>query len=128
VRPSGTAEVGWHEVELNDAGLADPVVGVLPEHVDAFQWHYYTFDLPPQAELLASSPAAGQAYRIDEQAWGIQFHAEVTREMVETWLVAGEQELPKPIDEVRSDTDRLLGAWNRQGRALCEAFLTHAAR
>jgi GMP synthase (glutamine-hydrolysing) len=128
VHPARTAEVGWHEVELNETGRTDPVLGVLPERVDAFQWHYYTFDLPPAADLLASSPAAGQAYRIDDHAWGIQFHAEVTREMVETWLVEGEGELPKPIDEVRADTDRLLGAWNRHGRALCEAFLAEASR
>src|SRR5262245_31156225 len=51
VRPAVTAEVGWHAVELNDAGRADPVVGVLPGRVDAFQWHYYTFDLPPNAAL-----------------------------------------------------------------------------
>ena len=53
VGPVETAEVGWHEVALNDAGRLDPVLGVLPDRVDAFQWHYYTFELPPGAELLA---------------------------------------------------------------------------
>jgi GMP synthase-like glutamine amidotransferase len=127
VGPATAAEVGWHTVELNDAGRVDPVVGVLPERVDAFQWHYYTFELPPGGTLLATSTAARQAYRIADHAWGVQFHAEVTRDMVETWLVEGERELPKPRAEVTRETQRLLGPWNRHGRALCEAFLDLAA-
>ena len=49
VGPAATSEVGWHEVTVNDTGLADPVLGVLPAHVDAFQWHYYGFELPAGA-------------------------------------------------------------------------------
>ena len=123
VMPAKTAEIGWHAVTLNDAGRADPVVGVLPETVAAFQWHYYTFELPAGAELLAQSDAALQAYRLGECTWGIQFHAEVTRHMLDRWFVEGAAELPKPADEVRAETDALLGAWNEHGRRLCGAFL-----
>ncbi len=128
IGPARAAEVGWCSVEILDDGLADPVLGVLPPRVDAFQWHYYTFEVPAGATLLASSDAANQAYRIADHAWAIQFHAEVTRAMVETWLVDGERELPRPIDEMRAETERLIGPWNRHGRALCEAFLDGAAR
>jgi GMP synthase-like glutamine amidotransferase len=128
VGPAEAAEVGWFEVELTAEGAADPVLGALPRRIDAFEWHYYTFELPPGATLLAASAAARQAYRLGDHAWGIQFHAEVTREMLDTWLVEGEQELPLPAAELRAQTDRLLGTWNRQGRALCEAFLGQAAR
>ena len=127
VGPARAPEVGWHRVKLTEAGRADPVIGVLPGHVEAFQWHYYTFDLPADGVLLASSATANQAYRIGDRTWGIQFHAEVTRQMVETWLVEGERELPKPAGELRDETDRLLGRWNQHGRALCEAFLAAAA-
>lgn len=128
IGPARAAEVGWCSVEILDDGLADPVLGVLPPRVDAFQWHYYTFDVPAGATLLASSEAANQAYRIADHAWAIQFHAEVTRAMVEAWLVDGERELPKSIGEVRAETERLIGPWNRHGRALCEAFLDVASR
>ncbi|RDI75973.1 GMP synthase - Glutamine amidotransferase [Gaiella occulta] len=127
VGPAEVAEVGWHEVELNDAGVGDPVVGVLPRRLDAFQWHYYTFELPPGATLLARSRAARQAYRLGERTWGIQFHAEVTRRMLDSWFVDGAAELPKPADEVRRETDALLGTWNEHGRRLCGAFLDYAA-
>jgi GMP synthase (glutamine-hydrolysing) len=128
VGPAATAEVGWFPVELTDAGRADPVLGTLPRRVEAFEWHYYTFEVPTAGTLLATSDAASQAYRIDDHAWGIQFHAEVTREMLENWFVTGEPELPRPIADLRAETDRLIGPWNRHGRALCEAFLETAAR
>jgi GMP synthase (glutamine-hydrolysing) len=127
VGPAPAAEIGWFPVELNEAGRADPVLGALPGRVEAFEWHYYTFDLPEGATLLASSAEASQAYRLGDHVWAIQFHAEVTREMVETWLVEGERELPRPVDELRAETDRLIAPWNRHGRALCEAFLAQAA-
>jgi GMP synthase (glutamine-hydrolysing) len=127
VGPAARAEVGWHPVQLNDAGRADPVIGVLPDRVDAFQWHYYTFELPAGAELLAETDAARQAYRLGERTWGIQFHAEVTRHMLNRWFVEGAAELPDPA-AVRDETDTFLGGWNEHGRRLCGAFLDLAAR
>ncbi|MCZ7588833.1 MAG: type 1 glutamine amidotransferase [Gaiella sp.] len=128
VGPAEQPEVGWFSVELNDEGTADPVLGVVPRRVEAFQWHHYTFALPEGAVELASSAAAKQAYRLGERAWGIQFHAEVDRRMLDSWLREGASELPKPIAQVRDDTDRHLRAWNAHGRALCHAFLDEAGR
>jgi len=123
---AASAEVGWHAVHLTDAGRDDPVVGVLPERLDAFQWHYYGFELPDGAELLADNDAARQAYRLGERTWGVQFHPEVTRHMLDYWFVAGENELPDP-ERVKRETDAHLADWNAHGRRLCEAFLEYAA-
>jgi GMP synthase (glutamine-hydrolysing) len=124
--PAASAEVGWFPVELNDDGAADPVIGALPRQVDAFQWHYYTFELPEGAVELARSDAVRQAFRLGDRAWGIQFHAEVDGRMLDRWFVEGAGELPKPIEEIRAETDRLLGGWNDHGRALSGAFLDRA--
>ena len=128
VGPAEQPEVGWFRVEFNDEGAVDPVLGVLPREVDAFQWHYYTFALPDGAVELAASEAAKQAYRLGGRAWGIQFHAEVSRRMLDSWFVDGAAELPKPIAEVREETERHLRSWNEQGGALCNAFLDEALR
>jgi len=128
VGPAERPEVGWYTVELSDDGARDPVVGVLPPRVDAFQWHYYTFELPDGAVQLAANANARQAYRLGDRAWAIQFHAEVERHMLDRWFVEGADELPKPRDELEAETDRLLGGWNAHGRALCGAFLDEAAR
>ena len=43
--------------------------------------------LPPGAVELARTPACVQAFRIEgKPAWGLQFHAEVTRENLWSWL------------------------------------------
>ena len=127
VGPAASAEVGWHQVELTAAAKDDPVLGGLPERAHAFQWHYYTYELPEGAVQLATSPACRQAFRLGTTAWGIQFHAEVTRQMLDSWLVEGEHELQRPLDEVRRETDAHLGAWNGHGRTICNAFLDVAA-
>jgi GMP synthase (glutamine-hydrolysing) len=126
VGPANDAEVGWYEVSLDDG--QDPVLDALPPRFQAFQWHYYTFELPPGAVQLASSEVARQAYRLGDRVWGIQFHAEVDRHMLDHWLREGREELPKPVEEIRAEVDRYLPTWNEQGRALCDAFLDEAAR
>ena len=126
VGPAEQAEVGWFTVSLDAAD--DPVLGVLPTRVEAFQWHYYTFEPPTGAVELGTSERARQAYRLGDRTWAIQFHAEVERHMLDRWFVEGEEELPKPLAEIRAETDRKLETWNRQGRAVCGAFLDEAAR
>ena len=82
---------------------------------------------PGGAELLAENDAARQAYRLGERTWGVQFHPEVTRHMLDYWFVEGEAELPDPA-RVQRETDANLAAWNAHGRRLCGAFLDVAAR
>jgi len=78
-------EVGLLSVTLTDAGRADPVLGSLPDEVVTLQWHGDTFDLPEGATLLASSPAYPyQAFRVGN-AYGVQFHLEVTPAMADEW-------------------------------------------
>ena len=124
--PLQKPEVGWHPVTVNAAGRDDPVIGVLPERIEAFQWHYYGFGLPPGAVLLAENDMARQAYRLGERTWGVQFHPEVTRHMLDHWFVEGAAELPNP-ETIRGETDERLGTWNEHGRRLCGAFLDYAA-
>jgi GMP synthase-like glutamine amidotransferase len=128
VGPAQAPEVGWHEVTLAETAGADPVLGVLPPRITAFQWHYYGFDVPEGAVELASSAAAKQAYRFRDRAWGVQFHPEVDRDMLDDWFEEGGDELGKPLDVVEAETDRHLPTWSEQGRALCTAFLDAAAR
>lgn len=129
VGPGEVGEVGWHEVALTPAGLADPVVGrAFPARFEAFEWHYYTWDLPPSAELLATNSAARQAYRLGDRTWAVQFHPEVNPLMVDAWFIDGAEQLPAPIDTMRAETAARLPLWMEQGRGLVDAFLDRAAR
>lgn len=128
IGPAEKGEVGWHEVELTEAGSSDPVVGAaFPTRFDAFQWHYYTWELPAGAELLAANGAARQAYRLGDNTWAVQFHPEVNAGMLDYWFTTGASELPVPPDVLRAETETQLPAWLDRGGALIAAFLSHAA-
>jgi GMP synthase-like glutamine amidotransferase len=83
----GTApEFGWCQVGLTDHGRADPVLSVLPDAFPIFQWHSDTFTLPPGATRLAGSAMAeNQCFRIGRATYGMQFHFEASRAVVEDW-------------------------------------------
>ena len=128
VRPSSTPEIGWLDVSLTEEGAADPVLGRLPTTATVFQWHHYTFDVPPGATELARSEVCTQAFRLDDRpAWGIQFHAEVTMPMLASWTEEDPDELPMPASELRAKSERVIGRSNAQGRWLADAFLRTAA-
>ena len=79
-------EFGWHEVRPAEAGRKDPVIAALQEGAPIFHWHLDTFALPPGAVHLASSAQTEiQAFRIGRAVYGIQFHFEADRDVVEAW-------------------------------------------
>lgn len=79
-------EVGLLDVELTDAGAADPLFDGWPRRAPVVQWHSDTFALPEGGLLLATSPRCrNQAFRYGHRAYGLQFHPEVTGEMVAEW-------------------------------------------
>lgn len=83
-------EIGWFPVTLSAAGRVDPLLGAFPPETVFFHWHGDTFDLPRGAVLLASSGLyPHQAFRLGARAWGVQFHPEVTPEMVDRFVAAG---------------------------------------
>jgi GMP synthase (glutamine-hydrolysing) len=123
--PAREPEIGWHRIELTEEGVADPVLGVLPPAAEAFQWHHYTFQVPEGGVELARSDVCTQAFRLG-RAWGIQFHAEVTQEMVEAWVAEDLDELPEGPEAFLAETDTHIERWNDIGRALCAAYLEAA--
>ena len=116
------SEIGWIAIETHD-----------PAFVPAgpwLQWHHDTFTPPAGATVLADSPAGPQAYTIG-RSMGVQFHPEVTPEIVANWVAGGRDEL----DRERVDADRMLAdaraldADNRaRAVALFDAFLDRVAR
>ena len=82
----GATEFGWREVELTDDGVADPIFTGVDERFRTFEWHDDTFMLPSGAVRLAGSlDVHNQAFRMGRAAYGVQFHFEADRTMVEQW-------------------------------------------
>ena len=85
VYPGPEPEVGVLPVELTEAARSDPVFGILPPTVYTLQWHGDTFDLPGGAVRLAGSISyPNQAFRYGD-AYGVQFHLEVSAAMAREW-------------------------------------------
>jgi GMP synthase (glutamine-hydrolysing) len=125
-----TPEVGLLPVEITPDGRADPVFAGLPDDGVTLQWHGDTFDLPEGAVLLATSPAyPNQAFRF-ENAYGVQFHLEVSDAMARAWAAvpAYSSSLERTLGPdaaaafVASIEDRS-GEMRDTGRALFERFL-----
>lgn len=79
-------EFGWHEVRPTAAGRADPLIAAIGDGSPIFHWHLDTFTLPPGAVHLAESDRTPiQAFRMGRATYGIQFHFEADRPLVEKW-------------------------------------------
>ena len=79
-------EFGWQDVRPTVVGRSDPLIAALGEAAPLFHWHADTFTLPEGALHLATSAMTRhQAFRIGRAVYGVQFHCEADRELVETW-------------------------------------------
>ena len=88
----------------------------LPEHFTPLHWHGETFDLPTGARRLAQSEAIpNQAFLIEDNIVGLQFHIEATPESV-TALVDGaradidEGQWQEPADSIIGQSHARCGA------------------
>jgi len=99
-------EIGWFDIHFTQAAARDPLFAGL-ETSPVFHWHGETFDLPPGAEWLASSERCRhQAFRFGTKQYGLQFHLEVTPEMIANWCLQAEnrgdvRDLGGPLDPYR---------------------------
>lgn len=82
----GGMEIGWHPLELIDRE-SQSWFDSLPQRFDAFHWHADTFSMPAGAQhILRSACFAHQGFILDDLHIGLQFHLEMTREMVGHWV------------------------------------------
>jgi GMP synthase-like glutamine amidotransferase len=78
-------EIGWHMVSLTPEGQKGIFAGASEKEIRVFQWHGDTYDLPPDATILARSALYPQAFQIGS-AVGIQFHLEVDESLIRAWI------------------------------------------
>ena len=122
VYPNSIKEIGWFPVRFTRRAGEDRLFAGLGEET-VFHWHAETFDLPPDAELLASSAACRhQAFRIGSNVYGLQFHLEVTPEMIADWCdqdancgdmreIGGRIDPHRNADRLRTLSRQVFGRW-----------------
>ena len=84
--PDGLVEIGYVDVRPTGA-----CTSFMRDEVVFYQWHSETFEIPDDAVHLAENdPFPGQAFRYQDRVYGIEFHPEMTREMIERWSTSEE--------------------------------------
>lgn len=92
-------EDGWHEIGFHEIAPTDCGRGVMGGLSHVYQWHGEGFDLPSGTELLATGVSGhfpNQAYRYGGNAYGVQFHPECTRDIIEWWMTEASEKLTRP--------------------------------
>jgi GMP synthase-like glutamine amidotransferase len=91
-------EIGFMPVHFNEDALKKPFFTNFNPEETVFHWHGETFDLPDEAVLLASTETCtNQAFMIGDNITGLQFHLEVTPEIVKDMLAhEGHELVPAP--------------------------------
>lgn len=82
---SPAPEIGWQPMRIDSHPLAQSWLGPASE-VSVMHWHYEAFELPAQAQRLATSTACpNQAFALGPHL-GMQFHIEIDAAKLDRWL------------------------------------------
>ncbi len=114
-------EIGVDVVRLTPAGRRDPLLADLGPEFDAFHWHNDTFELPGDALHLAfTSVYPNQAFRLGPAQYGLQFHIELTPDLVAEMV-------PHLPEHVRPNA-LAVGRIARSGERVLDTFFDLASR
>jgi len=83
---SPVKEIGWYQIELTTEGRKDPLFNGFRESDPIYHWHGDMFQIPSNGRLLAQAQGCPhQALRVGRNAYGLQFHVEVTDKSIKEW-------------------------------------------
>ncbi len=79
-------EIGWHRVTPVAENKSNDWLKDLPDQLVPFHWHADTFSIPQRATALLKSECRQNQAFVFNNCIGIQFHLEMTAEMVKEWV------------------------------------------
>jgi len=127
VRKMKTPEIGVLKVSLKDN---KSLFKGLDKELKVLQWHSYeAYDLPSNANILASSRACNvQAFSFDN-AFGLQFHVEQTNETVPQWACVPEYKSAlentlgqNALEKFKKDVEENLNVFNKSAKIIYNNF------
>ena len=131
VYPNKYKEIGWFPIRTpaNWRASVHGLFSSLPKELNVFHWHGDTFDLPEGSILLAESGACkNQLFIWNKKVVGIQFHLEITKELIKGLIENGKAELQENTyvqleEEIIGRTDLI-----PQSNSIMENFLDNLER
>lgn len=121
-------EIGWLTMEVKPESRGREWFG--SNTFSLYHWHHESFDLPAGAEHLALSRwCEAQAYALGDRHVGMQFHCEITPDIINDWLAeeacqhdlarhAPQHESVQDEATMRADTHRLMADSYRTATAI----------
>lgn len=128
VYPGEVKEIGWYDLQITDAGEQSALRYLDASHCRMLHWHGETFDLPPNATLLALSELYyNQAFSLGENVLALQFHPEVTLHGLEQWFIGHIAEISATegvsVPQLRADTQQYANQLEIQGELFFKSWL-----
>jgi len=125
---SPVKEIGWYQVQLTAEGKKDPLFSGFREDDPVYHWHGDMFQIPSNGLLLAKAGGCPhQALKVGKNAYGFQFHVEVTDRSIKEWCDEySAADLPGRLEHARSmmeDYWKLKTVFDAQAQRLYQNFL-----
>ncbi len=120
------AEYGYRPVSLTGEGASDPLLGDLPAQFEAFQAHAYAVELPENSVALAHSEHSLQGFRIGNRAWGLQFHPEASKQMIDGWLATIGHVMERQgarLGDIASQAKKDAEVWSHRAVGIANRFV-----
>ncbi len=126
---SPVKEIGWYTVQLTDEGRRDPLFKGFSESDVIYHWHGDMFQIPGNGQLLASAQGCPhQALKVGGNAYGVQFHVEITDKSIKEWCdeycandLPGR---PQHAKAMMDDYWKYKASFDRQATRIYENFLS----
>ncbi|HEY4212620.1 MAG TPA: glutamine amidotransferase [Steroidobacteraceae bacterium] len=128
VYPGPVKELGWKPLSLTSAGRSSAAASLDGTVTSMLHWHGDTFDLPSEADLLASTPDVTNQIFQWRRTIGFQCHPEIQAGAFESWLIGHACEIDATpgvsVEQLRRDTSELAPTLAVAARKTFDSWLT----
>ena len=119
--PEGQREIGYCDLQPTPTGMP-----YFSHSMPVYHWHSEGFTLPAGAAHLATGRTfPHQAFRYGEAALGLQFHPEITPQLIDDWTTRGAEQLDLPGAQPRDRHFTAHQSYGPQVERWLDNFLTY---
>jgi len=110
---SPVQEIGWFDIELKKDSIFEGAATTC----EVFQLHGDMFEIPKEGELIATAKGCpNQALKVGKNAYGFQFHIEVTPDMIDLWFKGKRSDF---VDYLKNNLDD----YNKRAETIYKNFV-----
>ena len=125
VYPNTEKEIGWWPIKKSANARNTPLIPEAPDEFVTFHWHGDIFDLPKNSiRLFSTDVCPNQGFLYGSNVAALQFHPEVTNELVSAMVEHEREELiPATFIQNEETIIRETPKWTDQNKKFFTAFI-----